>query len=287
MPEIDDNPSTERSQKITAACELGSAEANRLFYEGHAATYDESEFCAIAEGPRETLRALLERALALVPASDPAVLDAGGGTGHASLMLHEIGIASTLIDTSPEMIARYEEKARARGHEPRSEIGDLESLFVADERRWDLIVFSSVLHHLEDPVSVLAAAAGRLEPGGVIVTIFDPLAVDRIGHLLRRLDYGCWIAVHSPASFARAVGRRLRPRRPSQGTELNIAAVAERHAMSGLDDERIRSRVEAAGLLTREHERFYDARYRWIIAASRGLGKATHFSFVFQSPTAD
>lgn len=271
----------------TSAAELSSAEANRLFYAEHADLYDETEFCATEEGPRSILRGLLERSLALTPSPEPEVLDAGGGTGNASMLLHEMGIETTLVDTSPEMIARYERKARAAGHTPRTEIGDLEALFGSDQRRWDLIVFSSVLHHLDDPAAMLASASTRLKPGGVIATMFDPLAVARPGRVLRKLDYACWIAIHSPATLARAIGRRLRKAGPGHEHEPNIGALAERHAMSGLDDEALCERLERAGIQTREHERFYDARYRWIAAASRRLGQATHFSLVFQKPAGD
>ena len=267
----------------TTATELGSAEANRLFYEEHAADYDETEFCAIDKMPRDLLRGQLKRGLELAGTS-PSILDAGGGTGNASLLLHEMGHESTLVDASPEMIARYEEKARRAELEPDSEIADLEAFFDSDERRWDLIVFSSVLHHLEHPGEALVGAAGRLRAGGAIVTIFDPLAVDGVGQFMRKLDYGLWIAIHSPSTLARALARRLPHRSRREGTEVNVAAIAERHAMTGLDDGALRARVEAAGLQTFHHDRLYDARYRWIVSASRRLGQATHFSFVFRRP---
>lgn len=263
---------------------LGSAEANRRFYESQAAIYDETEFCAIDDVPREALRGALRRAIALLGDS-PKTLDAGGGTGNASLALRELGVTSVLIDASPEMISRWEQKARAQGFESNAELADIEAFFHQDERRWDLIVFSSVLHHLEDPAAVLIAARDRLNPGGVIVTMFDPMAVDRFGHFLRRLDYGCWIALHSPVTLARAVKRRLTAIVRPQPPEANIGAMAERHAMSGLDDEQIKARLSAAGIVVVEHERFYDARFKWIVNLSRRLKQHTHFALTLQRPS--
>ena len=150
---------------------MSSAEANRRFYETQAALYDETEFCATGDAPRESLRASLQRALSMVGDS-PRILDAGAGTGNVSLLLRDMGFETSLIDASPEMLARWEQKARDRGEDPSSELADLETFFHRDERSWDLIVFSSVLHHLDDPASVLIAASRRLVPGGVIVTIF-------------------------------------------------------------------------------------------------------------------
>lgn len=285
-PEADaDPPDADGEHHAEVPSALSSGEANRRFYRDHAHEYDETEFCAIDEEPRRMLRSLLERGLELAP-DDPAVLDAGGGTGNASLLLREMGIDATLVDTSPEMIARYEKKAVKQGYKPRTELVDLESFFGKDERRWDLVVFSSVLHHLEDPAAVLAAAAARLHPGGVIVTVFDPLAVDRLGMFLRKLDYACWIAIHSPGTLARALARRLPSRGAADETQLNIGELAERHAMSGLDDDQIRLRVESAGLTVSEHQRIHDARHDWIVSASRGFRRPTHFSFIFQRPQA-
>lgn len=275
-------------EQAVEAASIGSAEANRRFYETHAADYDETEFCATTRKPKDDLReALLSGLEQVAPA--PRVLDAGGGTGNASMVLAELGVSTTLIDASPQMLARYRAKARAAGLEPTTELADLERFFAVDERRWDMIVFSSVLHHLEDPAAVLCLAANRLEPGGVLVTIFDPLIVGRPGYLLRRLDYMAWIAIHAPATLLRAVWRRLRSRlrRATAGSaEPNIGELAERHAMSGLDDERIRRGVEAAGLVTIRHQRIHDARHRWIARAGERLGQPTHFAFTFRRPPA-
>ena len=178
-----------------------------------------AEFCGGDAAPRRQLQAAITQALALIDKPEPKVLDAGGGTGNASLILHELGIGTVIVDASPEMLAQWEAKARSRGIEPATQVADLETFFHEDARTWDLIVISSVLHHLADPAAMLVAAAGRLEPGGAIVTIFDPLSVNRTGGFLRRLDYGCWIAIHAPLTLGAAVMRRvrarLRPREPS------------------------------------------------------------------------
>lgn len=260
---------------------LGSAEANRRFYETQAEIYDETEFCANDPAPRQRLREALERALALVGDS-PRVLDAGGGTGNASLILRDLGVQSTLIDASPEMLGRWTSKAAELGIEPACELVDIEAFFDHDEREWDLIVFSSVLHHLEDPASVLISAGGRVAPGGVIVTIFDPLQMDGIGHFLRRLDYACWIAIHDPGTLFRAIARKVRARVRPQAQEPHIGALAERHAMSGLDDGSIAGGMRASGFAVITHDRVYDARYGALATLSRLLRRPTHFSFLFQ-----
>src|SRR5690242_5603457 len=139
------------SQQLTAS------EANRLFYADLAAEYDRTERCAFTPGERAKLRGALERALERVGPT-PTALDAGGGTGNASSILVELGVEPLVVDVSPEMLAVWRAKATALGHEPHTEASGLEEFLDEGDESWDLIVFSSVLHHLEEPLRVLQLA---------------------------------------------------------------------------------------------------------------------------------
>ena len=189
--------------------DLRPAEANRLFYRSRADTYDDNEHCVSEEEPRRRLQRILELAVRAVGAPERA-LDAGGGSGNVSMRLLELGLDPVLVDVSPEMAAIWEVKARARGHDPKIEISSLEGFFERDERTWDLIVFSSVLHHLEDPPRLLEAAGRRVSPGGAIVTVFDPTAATPLRSALRRLDYLLWLHRGDHCS---TIPRSLRRRR--------------------------------------------------------------------------
>jgi SAM-dependent methyltransferase len=262
---------------------MSAAEANRVFYRDNADRYEEFEFCTFGELPQRHLRGLLRRALAEV--GPPArVLDAGGGSGNASLALLERGLDPIVLDISPEMVARWEMKARALGHEPRSEVASLEEFFATDERDWDLIVFSSVLHHLEHPVEVLRAAASRLAPGGAIVTDFDPIAVDARNRFVRRLDYLLWGLRHSPGKVLRTVARRLRSLRDEASESPNVGALAEAHAMSGLDDFSIAEQMRSRGLEVVVHDRIPYARYAVLRRVLGWTRSPTIFAFVLRRP---
>ena len=189
---------------------LTPAEANRLFYAEHAIDYDATEFCANAALGQQRLRQALAPALGALP-PDPRVLDAGGGSGNASRYLFEQGLQPVLVDVSAEMVALWRSKASALGYEPQTQVAELEEFFAEDQRSWDLVVFSSVLHHLEDPGRVLGQVARRLAPGGFIVTIFDPLQLPRRGAILRKLDYLGWLILHARGELPRVVAQRLRP----------------------------------------------------------------------------
>ena len=189
------------------------------------------------------------------------------------------GFDPLVVDVSPEMTDVWRRKAAARGIEPRIEIASLEEFFAADERSWDLIVFSSVLHHLADPVGVLTAAARRLEPGGFIATVFDPRAIGRRGVAMRRLDYLTFLMLHSPRGLIGSIRDRLRRAGP-EGEIANVGAMAELHALTGLDDGRIVGALTARGLSIVAHERISDARYAYVRALARAMRTATTFSLV-------
>jgi SAM-dependent methyltransferase len=260
---------------------LTPAEANRRFYAEYAELSDSTEACANCGFARRRLESALEHALVQLP-PDARVLDAGGGSGNASLILVERGFDPLLVDVSPEMVAIWEQKARALGYWPRSEISTLEEFFGADQRRWDLIVFSSVLHHLYEPEALLRQAAASLEPGGFIVTIFDPLKLSRVGLVLRRLDYLCWLLLKSPGHLARRIWARARGG-DEGGDGLNTGELAEYHAVTGLDDQVLVRALNDSGMEIVAHECLSDARFGVIRTLARLARIPTAFSLVARS----
>jgi ubiquinone/menaquinone biosynthesis C-methylase UbiE len=162
------------------------SEANRRCYgrPGAGDDYDKTHFLGAHD--LETLDADLRRALEKLghPARRASALDACGGTGNAALRLQAMGCDTHLVDISEEMIARYRRQCEARGFPASAESGEILSFFTRNTRKFDLIVFSSALHHLEDPVLVLRHAQGALTPGGLIVTIFDPIKPTRAAKVL-------------------------------------------------------------------------------------------------------
>lgn len=264
--------------------DLSPAEANRLFYETYAPDYDALEYCAHAPEAQQRLRDAVEPALsALGP--DARVLDAGGGSGNVSALIADRGFRPRLVDVSAEMVAQWEEKARARGLEPDTEVAPLEEFFERDDQRWDLIVFSSVLHHLEKPIQLLETATGRLQPGAFLVTVFDPLELRRSRVVLRKLDYLFWLITRSPEQIPRFIARRLRPG-GGQAGEDNVGAIAEYHAVSGLDDRAIIDALRANGIEVVAHERTHDARFGLVRAISRATRMPTSFSLVLRRRSA-
>ena len=256
--------------------EIDAAEANRRFYRTIAATYDETELAGAHPGARALLDELLRRALSLV-GENPSVLDACGGSGYVSEMLLRRGIRPVVVDVSSEMLALWRAKAERLGSEPEAVESEILDFLVTDPRTWDVIVFSSALHHLDSPERVVEAAAGRLRPGGVLVTAFDPPLAVRGDRLLRRLDWVLFQAVHEPREFMRTLAARLRR---SVTDEPPIGRLAERYAYEGVDDDALCRLLESRGFELVVHRRTPDARLLLVRALLRLMRRDGAFHLV-------
>ena len=200
--------------------------------------------------------------------------------GNVSLFLQTLGVRPTTVDISPEMLAIYERKATALGLAPAIEVAEIDAFLLDDSRSWDLIVFSSALHHLEDYAGTLELAAARLAPGGAIVTIFDPTAAGLLDRRLRRLEYVLHVLVRTPWRVPALVRRRIVPSGAVGSVDRTLGERAERHALAGIDDARVHRLFERLGLDVRVHERTYEARFGITRALYRLLRRTSSFHFI-------
>lgn len=263
-----------------------AAEANRLLYSDLAESYDRSEACVIDPRHRRRLLEALDEALRVVPQA-AAVLDACGGSGNVSAGLSRNAIVPVVVDVSSEMIDQWVSRAQRMGLSPETHVAPIEEFLRRDDRCWDLIAFSSALHHLERPAEVLALAATRLKDGGAILSIYDPTLATRTLRLLRMVDWVGYLLLHQPREFL-VVGRRWLRRRLN-GTAASdgphIGRLAERHALGGIDDLRLRRTFQSAGLDIIVHERCYEARLLPVRILLRLLHTPSSFRFLAQRPS--
>ena len=77
------------------------------------------------------------------------VLDIGCGTGEHTLMVAELGLDVTGIDSSPKAIERAEQKARERDLAPRLLVGDALELEARHER-YDTVLDCGLFHVFDD-----------------------------------------------------------------------------------------------------------------------------------------
>ncbi|MHC4548043.1 MAG: class I SAM-dependent methyltransferase [Planctomycetota bacterium] len=85
------------------------------------------------------------------------ILDVGAGTGHLTEAFRRRGHPVTALDLSRGMLARNRARARVRADALRLPFGDA---------TFALVVESNLLHHVADPVAVLAEMA-RVSRGAV------------------------------------------------------------------------------------------------------------------------
>ena len=210
---------------------------------------------------------------------DAAALDACGGSGYASSVLLELGARPVTVDISAEMLARWREKAESVGYDAPTVEAEVGEFLAATDEVWDVIVFSSALHHLEDYLGVVELAVHRLTPGGVLVTAFDPIAAGRVVQVIRHLDHLVALLIRHPREFFSkgfARGRRTRTGEP------HIGYLAEFHARTGIDDLAIRDSLQRRGVEVVLHDRDYGARLGVSRVLLRALRSPSSFRLLAQ-----
>src|SRR5690606_38168246 len=104
-----------------------------------------------------------------------SLLDIGCGTGLSSqlLLASELGKSInqiTLADTSAEMLEQATQKARSWGKPFKVALGEISQL----NETFDVIMISSVLHHIPDIKGFMKEVDRLLNPGGILIHMQDP-----------------------------------------------------------------------------------------------------------------
>lgn len=268
------------------------AEANRQYYAKTAQLYESSETCVTDRALQARLEGDLDDVLALVgkPYAAVRALDACGGSGNVSLKLLRRGVSTVTCDISLDLLRLFQERCEAERLTPKIVCGEIGDFLLAHPGRFDLITFSSALHHLEDIDGVLSLAFRSLAPGGVIFTTFDPVAYRHRGErLVVWLDYLAFKVHRQPGDLVAALSRRARRTlRPSSSkeqaalTDANLGVLAEYHVERGIDDLALAARLRERGFEVVRHEREAGGRYAATRALLRGLGAATSFKLVLR-----
>lgn len=163
---------------ITCSLEELQRAVNLTFHEFESEVYDDIHNDMWQSLP-EQFDLLARDIVDVLPGGPLAMLDVGCGTGLSSeLMLRSVigpRLASVqLLDTSPRMLARARERLSARPVTVQGTVGLLNEQFAAQS--FDLIVVSSVLHHIPDLAAFLDRVTRVQKPGGVFLHIQDPNA---------------------------------------------------------------------------------------------------------------
>jgi SAM-dependent methyltransferase len=133
---------------------------------------------------RDNARAALDA----IGVRDGRSLDLGGGSGWLAAELAGRGFEAVSLDIEDpcERLRQIEDGAGGRDFELVTDVldgpgtgvdyvvGDMERLPFADGA-FDLVTTSAALHHASDPVRTLRHAARVLRPGGVLLTLNEPV----------------------------------------------------------------------------------------------------------------
>ena len=133
---------------------------------------------------RELKLATMRRRLPLIRqhARDVRLLDVGCGTGFFLEAALEAGFEPEGIELSPVAIDLAQPTVRSR-----IRCGDVNTLVVADAKRFDVVTAFDIIEHTFDPPSFLDDIARVLEPGGLLV-----ISTPDTDHWLRPLMRRRW-----------------------------------------------------------------------------------------------
>jgi ubiquinone/menaquinone biosynthesis C-methylase UbiE len=230
----------------------------------------------------------LDLIASIMPTGSPVrVLDIGCGTGNLTLKYLKRGYRVKAVDISPEMISILESKINPIDMSSvQLVVGDAEDLLGDTQTygTWQIISFSSVLHHLPDYDVVLANAVRQLGPGGVLYICHEPLRKPRTkSGLVSRLASKILNGIETLYIYARKLlvysTQSLRARKFFKRIDYRWS---DYHSRLGIDAQEILRRLEYAGARTLLYET-YRSRYSSLLAAldaRLGISEQSHFRLI-------
>jgi len=178
-------------------------------------------------------------------------VDMCGGAGKAAFVLKgcDPECQATLVDCSDKMldIARQRiEKQKIEGVEV--VLGDAFS-FLEQGNEYDLIVFSSAVHHFKDPINLLQTAAGSLSEQGLIVTIADPTTLTKS----RRYRFFEFMLSNGDAKKTKLKRMFSKNKHDSANEDFDLA---EYQTFTGINDLKLAGQLQKIGLHPMVHLRY-------------------------------
>lgn len=206
-------------------------------------------------------------------------VDMCGGAGRAAFILHECqpDCNITLVDCADKMLTVAQNKAKKLNIHNMEIVHQDAMSFLEQPEKFDLIIFSSAIHHFKDPVELLSLSAERLSPGGMIVTIADPSV------LIKSTRYQILQFLMSNYDLKkRQIQKWIKGSKNRQVSE--EFDIAEYQTITGIDDHDLKLKLQQKGIDTLMHLR-YPAGGNFMIRILPLLGLSWAFSMVLAKPS--
>jgi len=237
--------------------------ANKKVYNENAKSYDQ---IVLTKSSHRRLEKILSNLFNVLKKQnmineDFLVLDACGGTGMASIIINKMGLKTHLVDLSSEMIRKFDEYCTKMGFDIKSHNSEINRFLKDNDVKYDLIVFSSALHHLRYPEKVLINAANNLKPGGMILSISDPTTnIQRpIFKILSLVDRAFNHLLKKPIELIKIISKKIANKIGSNNSDKKQVVddwVAEIHAQEGIDDYLLKEQLKENKLTILWHKRY-------------------------------
>jgi len=185
------------------------------------------------------------------------VADMCGGAGKSAFIFKKLipQAEVTLVDLSGKMLDIARQRIREEN------IGEIEVVqedvftFLKRDRQFDIIVFSSAIHHFKDPVNLLNSAAKRLSDDGVIITIAEPNILTKTKrYKTLAFLFCCW--ADKMTIMKRTVDRGVGLFTGEAAAAADDFDIAEYQAYKGMSDLQLKDDLKAAGLNTLLHMQY-------------------------------
>jgi 2-polyprenyl-3-methyl-5-hydroxy-6-metoxy-1,4-benzoquinol methylase len=277
-------------------------EANRQYYAKTATQYNQTETCVVCPQAQMSLQSDLDQILTLFgdkPLLEIKVLDACGGSGNVSSKLLEKGVDVTICDVSEDLLQIFKSECTAKGWQPQVIRMDILEYLSDETAKYDLIVFSSALHHLQDYQQLLSLAYAHLSSNGLIYTVFDPISrssISALGKIIIFSDYLCFKLFSQTKDFPQAIVRRIKrtvdniirhsPKDFQDHQDINDASLgvlAEYHASKGINDFELIAYMSGLGAQVIWHQRYPDARHKLFRSVLSLLHQKTTFKLLIRN----
>lgn len=277
--------SSENYQKI--------ALANKLYYEKNANHYDQTETCITDKRFQDELYDDLKLIKVILDGgcrrSRIKVLDACGGSGNAALKILELGMEVWLCDQSQNLINIFEKKCREKGYECHFILSEIGQYLETTHDAYDLIIFSSALHHLHDYEGILRLALKRLNNNGMIFTCFDPVKWEFPAKQIVKIEYIVFKLLNDFSDFFPAAYRRIRKifsyqqeKENRSVKEDNLGELAEFHIDKGMDDDILVDQLKLHGAEIIWHKKLCKSRYKFFELLLSLFGCKTNFKLLIR-----